>query len=175
MDIFIINTSDANNISEDLLKQFEHQKFSNIAKWKEHCLSYLMLDRILKEVYKIPNRDIEFINKKPYLKNKHIYFSISHSNEYIAISFSKSDCGIDIEEIKKRSYTNISKRMNFNSNSLEEFYYDWTKYEADYKLSSNAESYKQFQYKNYIITAASINPQEIFEVYIQNGEKFPNL
>ena len=175
MDIFIINTSNTDNISNDLLTEFEHKNFSNIKKRKQHCLSYLMLDRILKEVYKISDRTIEFINKKPTLKNKSKFFSMSHSRNFIALAFSDSDCGIDIEQIKNRPYKKIAGRMKFDCKSLEEFYYAWTKYEAEYKLNNTTKSIKQFQYENYAITAVSNNIQENFEILIQNKEIFPNL
>ena len=168
MDIFIINTNNVDYIDEDLLKQFEHKKFSNVAKWREHCLAYLMLDRILREVYKISDRNISFKNGKPYLLNGDKHFSISHCKQVISIAFSDCDCGVDIEQIKQREYKKIAVRKNFNSNSLEEFYCDWTKYEAEYKLNGIAQAYKQFQYEEYMITAVSKNPQEDFEIYIQN-------
>ena len=112
MDIFIINTSDADNVSDGLLKEFEHKKFSDISKRKEHCLSYLMLDRILKEVYKISDRQISFSDGKPFLATKEKYFSISHSADYIAISISGCNCGIDIELIKPRDFKRIASRRN---------------------------------------------------------------
>ena len=175
MDIFIINKKNTNNISDDLLREFEHKNFSNKKKWQEHCLAYLMLDRILKEVYKISDREIEFINNKPHLRNKKKFFSLSHSEDYVVIAFSNSDCGIDIELIKERDYKKIAKRMKLRSNSIEEFYYDWTKYEAEYKLKNKTKSLHQTRIENYILTAVSSNPQEIFEIYIQNRELFPNL
>ena len=174
MDIFVFNKTDYNHISDDLLKEFEHKKFSNMQKWKEHCLSYLMLDRILKEVYKISNRDIVFINKKPYLKNKAKIFSLSHSGNFIAIAFSDSECGIDIEQIKNRPFEDIANRMKLKCQTLEDFYYEWTKYEAEYKLNNRSENYKQFLIEDYAITAVSCNPQESFDIFIQNKEIFPN-
>ena len=175
MDIFIINTNDVNHISENLLKQFEHKTILNKKKWQEHCLSYLMLDRILKEVYQISDREIEFINEKPYLKNKKKFFSISHSGDFITVAFSDYDCGIDIEKIEERPFKKIAERMNFKSESLEEFYLDWTKYEAEYKLNDTPRSLYQFMQESYAVTAVCSNIQENFEIYIQNGEQFPNL
>ena len=175
MDIFVVKFSDADNVKPELLLEFGHTEFTNKKKEKEHCFAYLMLDRILKEVYKIQNREIEFVNKKPYLKTRELFFSISHSKEYLALCFSKSECGIDIEEIFQRDFVSISKRMNFTSKTLEEFYYNWTKYEAEYKLGVESKNIMQTELENYIITAVSENPKEAFEIYIQNGEEFPNL
>lgn len=175
MDIFIIETSDSDNINDELLYKFQKKEISNRNVRKTHSLAYLMLDRILRDFYKIENREIVFENKKPLLKTREKYFSISHSREYIAICFSDNDCGIDIEKIIERDYKSIAERMEFECNSLEEFYYVWTKFESDYKLGIPAQSHKQFKYENYIITASCSNENENFEIYIQSGNEFPNL
>ncbi len=175
MDIFIINKSNVNNIKHDLLKQFQFKDITNEEKLKEHCFAYLMLDRILKEFYKTDNRAIEFVNKKPYLKNREKFFSISHSEEFLAIGFSDNECGIDIEKIKDRNFLSIAKRMKFDCNTLEEFYKAWTKYEAEYKLGEKSKSIKQIILEGYAITALSNNIKEDFIIYIQNGETFSNL
>ncbi len=174
MDIFIIKILDADNIHKELLKSFQKKEISNSKKWNEHCLSYLMIDRILKDFYQIENREVIFIGKKPFLKTREKFFSISHSNDFIALAFSNYDCGIDIEKIKLREFEEISKRMSFKCNTLEEFYNEWTKYEAEYKLGKPAQKFKKFRLNDYVITAASVNIQEDFEIYIQNGEVSPN-
>lgn len=176
MDIFVINISDADNIKPELLEEFRHKEFTNTKKQKEHCLSYLMTDRILKNVYKTENRELEFVNGKPFLKSRAKFFSISNSGDYLVIAFSDSNCGVDIEEIKDRDFVSISRRMRFNANTLEEFYLEWTKYEAEYKLgdSDKYKSIKQTFLNDYAITALSDNVQETFEIYIQNGETFSN-
>lgn len=175
MEIFVINSSDSENIEQNLLEKFKHKEFSNKTKLREHCMSYLMLDRILKEVYHIENREVEFVSSKPYLKTREKFFSISHSKDYIAIAFSDFECGIDIEKMVERDFKAISERMSFHSATLEEFYQNWTKYEAEYKLGGIGKSFYQASYNDYYITAVSINLQETFELFIQNGEEFSNL
>ena len=176
MDIFVINISDADKIKPELLEEFRHKEFINIKKQKEHCLSYLMTDRILKNVYKTENRELEFVSGKPFLKSRAKFFSISNSGDYLVIAFSDSNCGVDIEKIKDRDFVSISRRMGFNANTLEEFYLAWTKYEAEYKLGGRGKykSIKQTFLNNYAITALSDNVKETFEIYIQNGEIFSN-
>ena len=175
MDIFVIIKSNASNIELELLEKFRHKNISNKNKLTEHCFSYLMLDRILKEIYKIEKRDLEFINGKPYLKNRQKFFRISHSGKYILIGFSNNESGIDIEKIKPRDFKSISKRMNFESKTLEEFYVNWTKYEAEYKLGEKCKTIYNIEFKGYMITSVSSNIQEKFNFYIQNGDKFSNL
>ena len=164
MDIFVIEIVDADNVHMELLKQFQKKEISNPKKWNEHCFSYLMVDR-----------DIVFNGKKPFLKNRKKFFSVSHSNDFIALAFSDYDCGVDIEKIKIREFEDISKRMGFKCNTLEEFYNEWTRFEAEYKLGKPAQKFKKFHFDEYIITAASVNIQEEFEIYIQSGEVFPNV
>ena len=174
MDIFIIEIVDADNVHLDLLKEFQKKEISDAKKWNQHCFSYLMTDRILREVYGIEDREIIFNGKKPFLKNRQKYFSISHSEDFVALAFSDYDCSIDIEKIKLRPFEVIAKRMNFKCNTLEEFYNEWTKYEAEYKLGKPAQKFKKIKVEDYVITAASVNIQEEFEVFIQSGEVIPN-
>ena len=175
MDIFVISISDADNINPELLEEFRHKEFKNKAKQKEHCFSYLMTDRILREVYKIENREIDFIKGKPYLKSREKFFSVSHSGEYIVLAFSDNECGVDIEKIKDRDIESIAERMNFSCDNQEEFYKSWTKYEAEYKLGGKPSSLMYQEFRGYMICATSSDSQETFEIYIQNGERFPNL
>ncbi len=167
MDIFVVDVAEANNIEETLLKEFQKKEITNKKRWNQHCLSYLMLDRILKEVYKIEDREIVFNDGKPVLKNGSKYFSISHGGKYIVITFSNFNCGVDIEEIRNREYKAIVKRMRFEANSLEEFYQEWTRFEAEYKLGNNSASKRHtLQYDNHIITAVSENLAEKFELFV---------
>ena len=168
MDIFVINKQIAENIEESLLSQFQHKNFSNKNKQLEHSLAYLMADRILKNVYGFDTYEIEFKSGKPYLKNRKKYFSLSHSDDYIAIAFSDFECGLDIEKIKERDFKSISKRMGFLSSSLEDFYLNWTKYEAEYKLGKTSNNQYNCLIEGYVITACSENFEEKFELYFQN-------
>ena len=170
MDIFVIKTSEINEIDQNILKEFQKKEISNQETLKTHCFTYLMLDKILKNVYKIDNCEIIFENKKPKLKSNEKHFSISHSKEYIAIAFSDFNCGVDIEKIKNRDFEKISNRMNFNAKTLQEFYQEWTRFEAEYKLNCKSLSSKHFQIEDYSLTAVSENPEEKYEIYFANKE-----
>ena len=165
MEIFIIDSRKANSVPQSLLQKFGYGKYYDKNKEKVHQFSYLMTDRILREFYKIENCSLTFQNEKPFLETKEKHFSISHSGVYIAIAFSDFNCGINIEETKPRNYEEISKRMNFESGSLREFYYNWTKYEAEYKLGEKAGSLYTTEIPKYIITAVCVNRDEKFEIY----------
>ena len=129
-----------------------------------------MVDRVLREFYKIEDREIVFDGKKPVLKNGTKHFSISHSGKFAALAFSDYNCGIDIEEVKLREFEKISKRMGFKCETLEDFYKAWTKYEADYKLSVPAQKNKYYNIADYALTVSSVNVKEEFNIWIDAGE-----
>ncbi len=174
MDIFILRINDE-KLKNLNLTEFCYKSFKQNKKCLEHSFMYFMLNKILMEKYNIQERKIEFIDNKPYLKNRELYLSLSHSKEYIALAFSKNDCGVDIEFIKDRDYKAISKRMNFESKTLKEFYKDWTKFEAEYKLGKKSKQIKTIEYNSYILTAVSENSEEDFQFYTQIKDCFSKL
>ena len=175
MDIFVIELKSADNIETSLLEQYKKKEFSDGGKYKDHCFCYLMADRILKNFYGLKDAEVILSDKKPQIENSKKYLSISHSGEYAVIAFSDTQCGVDIEEMKNRDFVSISKRMGFSSATQEEFYFDWTKYEAEYKLAVSCKSEYSFRYENYAVTCLSENQNEEFQLYFQTGNVFPNL
>lgn len=172
MDIFIIETSCVEKISEETLKEFQKKDISVDEKRKIHCLSYLLVDRFLKEYYGIENTKLVFDDGKPMLLDGGKHFSISHSGDLIALAFSDSNCGVDIEKVQLREFVSISERMGFEANTLGEFYEEWTKYEAMYKLGKNVEygSVATFDLDEYALTAVSEDPCEEFELFYPTEE-----
>ncbi len=57
--------------------------------------------------------------------------------------------------------------MNFNSKTIEEFYVDWTIFEAKYKLNSDPKISKTYQLGAYTLSIVSENIEENFELYLQ--------
>lgn len=173
MDIFVIEIVDADNVHMELLKSFQKREISDPKRWNVHCLSYLMIDRILRDFYGIEDREVVFEGKKPILKSGKKHFSLSHSGDFIALAFSDYNCGIDIEQIKPREFEKISQRMGFKADTLGEFYNCWTEYEAKYKLSVPAQKIKAFHLEGYSLSVATVNINEDFELYIQSGQYIP--
>lgn len=174
MDIFVIEITDADSVHKKLLLDFKKKEITNPQKLNAHCLSYLMVDRILREFYRLEEREIIFDNNgKPLLKSGAKHFSISHSDDFIALAFSTSPCGVDIEKNTTRDFEKLAARMNFKSASQEDFYTDWTTYEATYKLGSQPQSGKTYKLGGYTLTAVSQNSNEDFEIYIQSGQYIP--
>ena len=169
MDIYIIEISNAEKIKNETLKMFQKKDFSDENKWKIHCLSYLLVDKFLGEVYGIDSKEIVFEDGKPILIDGGKHFSISHSGDLIALAFSDTNCGVDIEKVQLREFSKISKRMGFEAETLGEFYEEWTRYEALYKLGTDNEygSIACYDLDDYILTAVSEDPCEEFEIYYQ--------
>jgi len=105
----------------------------------------LVLRKALRERYGIENHSIK-IGKgeygKPFLENSPIKFSISHSNNCVAVAVSENEIGLDAEKISMW-YQDISK--NYFSKSEHEyivhakdinkaFFEVWTKKEAYLKM-----------------------------------------
>ena len=67
------------------------------------------------EIYGIESREIVFEDGKPILIDGGKHFSISHSEELIALAFYDTNCGVDIEKIKLREFKKISERMKFEA------------------------------------------------------------
>lgn len=168
MDIFLVKLESSNNVPDEMVKEFQKKEISNPKRRLEHCFSYLMIDRILREFYKLEDREIIFEEKKPILKSGKKFFSLSHSNEYIVLAFSNSPCGIDIEKNTERDFAKLAKRMNLNYNSPLVFYQEWTKFEAEYKLGTTSKTLWTTQIEGYTITAVS-SVEENVEFYIQSN------
>ena len=144
---------------------------------KQHNAGRYIIKLAAKSVYNIINPEIEVINNKPRFKFSDINFSISHSNEIAAVCFDKKPIGFDIEQIKQRDFQAIAERMNFSlkENTLEEFYKQWTLYEAEYKLQQETKSSYTFKFiDKYIISAVTNEHAEIeknLKIYkISNNE-----
>lgn len=172
MDIFIINVNNVDKVSEETLREYQKKDISVDEKRKIHCLSYLLVEKLLKEYYGIENTHLVFEDGKPLLLDGGKYFSISHSEDLIALAFSDSNCGVDIEKIKLREFVSISERMGFEANTLGEFYEEWTKYEAMYKLGKEVQygSIATFDLDEYALTAVSEDPCEEFDLFYQEEE-----
>jgi 4'-phosphopantetheinyl transferase len=167
-----------NDINKDILDNF----YTNIYEIKRNRISkdnYLsiyaeyLLCYLLKE-YNIDYNDITILeneNGKPYIKDSNIYYSISHSNEYVIVAIDEKPIGIDIQFIKDNKPNNfVLNEEEFKYNyidifSLKESYIkcigsninhmkDIT-FNLDNQITSNKEDFEFTQIKeidNYVIS-----------------------
>lgn len=137
---------------------------------KQHKAGRFIIEYASSKYYNIENPELVIINKKPKFKYSDIQFSISHCRDIVCVCFDKNPAGFDIEEIRPRNYTAIAERMNFKlkENSLEEFYKNWTMYEAEIKLQMPVKSrYCTNFLDKYIISAVSSKADNIKLNYIE--------
>ena len=76
MEIFIIDTKSVEKVSEETLRAYQKKDISIEEKRKIHCLSYLLVDKFLKEYYGIENTQLAFEDGKPMLLDGCKYFAV---------------------------------------------------------------------------------------------------
>ncbi len=96
--------------------------------------SKALAEKCLKQLY---GRDIYisyFGDGKPYVVDENLFISISHTYKDIVIAISDKAVGVDIEYKKSRHYQSIADNMlKKDIIDIDEFYREWTKYEAEFK------------------------------------------
>ncbi len=116
---------------------------------KENTTSKDLLKDVLKNELNITNYELTF-NKynKPYLKNRNIYFNISHDKNTTVLVTSDKEIGVDIEyytykeSVMKKYYNEFEQQEIINSNNKEyEFTRIWVMKEAFVKMKGQGISY----------------------------------
>ncbi len=150
------------------IKMYKRKKIKKILKIddKKRCLQgELLLIQGLKK-HNIDYNRIKIKKNsygKPYIQNNPLYYSISHSHDYVVCAFSKNKIGIDIEKIRdvdiqimnqfatpnEKKYILKSKKQLFNR-----FFTIYTLKEAYFKmLGKNLNNMLNIEFtinKNYI-------------------------
>ena len=122
-------------------------------------------ETVAQKIYEISDTSIIIKNNKPMFENSDIKFSVSHSQNLVAVAFSENECGLDIEEMKPRNLMHFEKRYNRNFISIEDFYKFWTGYEAEIKLQKKAQAkYSCILLKNFMLTVASESNIKTFSI-----------
>lgn len=145
-----------NKVSLEELKTFSDGRvLNNQTKYTEHLIGLYLIKYLAKKYYDLDDYKIIYDGKKPKFKDEKLNFSVSHSENIVAVGFSDYNIGIDVEYMKNRDFTKLSKRYNINPSALD-FYTFWTKYEAGIKLGDNPKFVKsQIIENNYMLSYAS--------------------
>lgn len=127
---------------ESLLKFSDNRNYKSEEKFLEHLCGLFLVKFLAKNIYKLEDTEIELIDKKPYFQNRKLYFSVSHSNEFVLVAFNKTDIGADIEYMQDRDYGRVLSRYGreIDCQTKLDFYKFWTKHEAQIKLGNPAKS-----------------------------------
>ncbi|MBQ7412699.1 MAG: hypothetical protein IJV07_00275 [Alphaproteobacteria bacterium] len=91
------------------------------------------------------------------------YISLAHSGPYVVLATAEYPVGIDIEEmIKDKDFYALSARLNFelNGDIQTSFYKQFTRFEADYKLSDPVATVYHAYYRlgDFLVCLASVHP-----------------
>ena len=144
------------------------QCFCNLAK-QQKIYSWLLINYALQKEFKdgfIEQENFRLINNS-FWKYKNYFFSITHRNEYIAISISMQKIGIDLELFNKNLFTKaIWNRINNEHKNLEysvlSCLFLWIKKEAFFKQMSPNYFLKLNKKKNKKITILNLNKTKIW-------------
>lgn len=152
MEIFVANISDFENklhVCSTCLSEEEKNHLKSIYNPQvknRFIVSKALTRNILSQKLRIPTNKLEFIKNekgKPSIKDCPYHFSVSHSGDLFAIALGREEVGIDVEHMKERNFISIAKhnfskeavnRIITSSNQKEEFYREWTLFEAAVKL-----------------------------------------
>lgn len=132
------------------IKIDKNLNYPHFVKKEESKMAYTLLKNMMNKVGIIFDFNKLRIssNYKPYYED--IYFSYSHSKNYIAIVIAPFNIGIDIEEYREISKTVNEMYLNNSDTPLE----DWVKKESYFKL---LDSSQEDDFKNIDINKINTN------------------
>jgi 4'-phosphopantetheinyl transferase len=168
-------------------------KYNEESSKRRSSFAWRALEKIILKEFNIAlNKDMIVFNKhgKPYLKNSHIYFNMSHSSNYVVIGLSDSEIGVDIEKLvsKDRSLQLINKlnqtfidEFNISLDPQEFFTKCWVSIESYSKMIGKGLSVKRI--KDYlrlnesIFKITNIETKEVFyfTAINKNNDKIDNV
>lgn len=142
MEIYYINSEEflKTHDTNFLRKYTDGKEFKSMKRFVQYALGRFLVKSAAKNFYDLTDTDIIIENDKPKFKNSALQFSISHCGNFVAAAFDKTDCGLDIEEMKPRDFEALSKRYEKNFETSEDFYKFWTRYEAEIKLQQKTQA-----------------------------------
>ncbi len=166
MELFFLQSN--NFLQEVELKNlpcFETEKvFATEKRQREFTLGRFLLNFVLEKYYGIGDVKIVVEDKKPKLKNAQIHFSLSHSNDIVAVVFDKKEIGFDLEFMKERDFEKLFSyyKLELEKRNKKSFYEFWTAYEARIKLQKEpASSFCGSFLNEYIFCVCSGENREI--------------
>lgn len=105
-------------------------------------IGYYLLIKYLKEDFNIEINDEDILTNKfdkPYIKNNPIYFSISHSLNFVCVLLSDNECGLDIQHDDNLTHEKLAKKILLDKEyemyekNRDILFKKWVQIEAYYK------------------------------------------
>ncbi len=107
-------------------------------KSRSHEFLFFILDKF----YNLKASDAS-LSKSPYgklyLTDNSLNFNISHTGEFLAVAIFDNEVGLDVEQIKEKDFSRVSKKYFGNTPKDEkEFFTLWTKAESFIKYKAKS-------------------------------------
>ena len=125
-------------------------------KRKQSVIVWKLLEYVLKTEFNLTENEFSCINGKWELKNNSVLFSLTHSNNIVAVAVGTQSIGVDVEIIQEK----ILKLSNkFGTTDIEQLTLAWTKKESAFKNANNSTFYYEtihdLDNNKYFLTACS--------------------
>lgn len=149
----ILPENDFLKLKEDLLHKIPATSVEKVSRFKKtidlqrSLLGILMITKLVREKFSLELNEITFNiskNGKPYIPRLDFHFNISHSGQWVVVSISSTETGIDVEQIKKPNLQLAKRYFSEEENKClfgktmkgqEDFFYTlWTLKESYLKL-----------------------------------------
>ena len=142
-----------NDITDELSRTMKKKFQSELGRY--------IVDYVGENIYKISDRTLTVEKNKPKFIHSDIKFSITHSNNIVAVAFDDYSVGIDVEQMKDRDFSKLGNHYGINTDNKTEFYKKWTQLEAGIKIQAKPEQTYTTEFENdYMLTIVSANPQK---------------
>ena len=164
MQVFFINSDTFLNDTGFLDEYLEGREFKCEKRRIEFGLGRFLLKYVLKTRFGVKNPQIILKNQKPALKNDEICFSLSHTKNIVLAAFDETPVGVDIEFMKERNFDLIYRYWKKSEKSVnkQEFYEQWTLYEAQIKLQQESKAnFNAEIFENFMLGICSANSEPI--------------
>lgn len=135
-------------------------------------IGYYLLIKYLKEDFGIEINDEEILTNKfdkPYIKNNPIYFSISHSLNFVGVLLSDNECGLDIQHDDNLTHEKLAKKILLDKEyemyekNRDILFKKWVQIEAYYKKMGTG-----IKYNNLDISIDYM----VYEIYDNQNNKY---
>jgi len=135
-------------------------------------IGYYLLIKYLKEDFGIEINDEDILTNKfdkPYIKNNSIYFSISHSLNFVGVLLSDNECGLDIQHDDNLTHEKLAKKILLDKEyemyekNRDILFKKWVQIEAYYKKMGTG-----IKYNNLDISIDYM----VYEIYDNQNNKY---
>lgn len=135
-------------------------------------IGYYLLIKYLKEDFNIEINDEDILTNKfdkPYIKNNPIYFSISHSLNFVGVLLSDNECGLDIQHDDNLTHEKLAKKILLDKEyemyekNRDILFKKWVQIEAYYKKMGTG-----IKYNNLDISIDYI----VYEIFDNQNNKY---